>query len=99
MDAYNDAVMIACYWALFASFGLMLCTIAREDMDPSDLWQRDGTYRVADTDTLSRKERGYLLRPRPLYVRKINGRTEWRYRLDDEWVYPSEDAVKNRRMH
>ncbi len=54
---------------------------------------------MADTDSLSHKERTYLLRPRPLYVRKMNGRTEWRYRLDDEWVYPSEDLVKNRCMH
>ena len=94
-----DMITMMCYWALFASFGLMLCTIAREDVEPDKMhWQRVGLYRVADTAELSEKERTYLLRPRTLYSRIVDGRTEWRYRIDDEWVYPTAEAVNRAKI-
>ena len=90
----TEMIKLMCSWTFIISFGLMLCTIAQGDRDPDKMhWNRSGSYRVADITALTEVERSALLRPRPLYSRIIDGRTEWRYRIDDEWVYPTAEAV------
>jgi hypothetical protein len=90
-----DWMMLTCSWTLIITFGLMLCTIAKEDNE-HPRWNPVGTYNLATPETLDPKEREALLKPRTLYTRIIDGRTEWRYRVGEEWVYPDAAAVAQR---
>ena len=95
----TEMMTLMCTWALVISFGMMLCTIARGDMDADKMhWHNTGYRYRLDPAALSEKERTFLLRPRPLFGRTVDGRTEWRYKIDDEWVYPTAEAVAAAKM-
>jgi hypothetical protein len=96
--AVTEMMTLMCSWAFMISLGLMLCTVARSDPDDKMYWHQTVYRYRLDPTSLSEKERTFLLRPRPLFSRTIDGRTEWRYRIDDEWVYPTAEAVAAAKM-
>ena len=99
MVALTNMITVTCSWAFIISLGLMLCTVARGESDGDKMhWHQTGYRYRLDPAALSEKERTFLLRPRPLFSRIVDGRTEWRYRIDDEWVYPTAEALAAAKM-
>ncbi len=97
--AITEMMTLMCSWAFMISLGMMLCTVARGEPEGDKMYWHQTVYRYRmDPATLSEKERTFLLRPRPLFSRIVDGRTEWRYRIDDEWVYPSTEAMAAAKM-